>query len=65
MIRVLLADDQMLVGTGLRMILKVEPDLRVVGEVGDGLSAVRLADAQAVDFILMDGLAFFEVDLIN
>ena len=40
MIRILLADDQMLVRTGLRMILDGEPDLEVVGEAGDGAAAV-------------------------
>lgn len=39
---------------GLRMILETEPDLKVVGAVGDGLSAVRQATAQPVDVVLMD-----------
>lgn len=54
MIRVLLADDQMLVRTGLKMILETEPDLQVIGEVGDGLSAVRQAVVQSADVVLMD-----------
>ena len=37
MIRVLVADDEELVRSGLRMILGAEPDLAVVGEAGDGL----------------------------
>ena len=36
MIRVLIADDQPLVRTGLRMILSTEPDIEVVGESADG-----------------------------
>ena len=36
MIDVLLADDQALVRTGLRMILELEQDLRVVGRPGTG-----------------------------
>ncbi len=54
MIRILLADDQVLVRTGLRMILDLEPDLRVVAEAGDGLAAVKQAAAGTVDVVLMD-----------
>jgi DNA-binding NarL/FixJ family response regulator len=39
-LRVLLADDQALVRTGFRMILKAEPDIEVVGEAADGEQAV-------------------------
>lgn len=42
MIRVLLADDQALVRTGFRMILSVQPDMTVVGEVANGAQAVDL-----------------------
>jgi DNA-binding NarL/FixJ family response regulator len=54
MIRVLLADDQSLVRAGFRMILTSEPDLDVVGEVGDGLDAVARAAELAPDVVLMD-----------
>jgi DNA-binding NarL/FixJ family response regulator len=54
MIRVLLADDQALVRTGFRMILRAEPDLEVVGEAGDGIEAVSLASDLVPDVVLMD-----------
>lgn len=54
MIKIVLADDEMLVRTGLRMILDTEEDLEVIGEVGDGLAAVRAAERQRPDVIMMD-----------
>jgi DNA-binding NarL/FixJ family response regulator len=53
-VRVLIADDQELVRTGFRMILKAEPDLDVVGEAGDGRDAVELARGLRADVVLMD-----------
>jgi DNA-binding NarL/FixJ family response regulator len=52
--RVLLVDDQPLLRTGFRMILSAEPDLQVVGEAGDGLTAVELAGRLKPDVVLMD-----------
>jgi DNA-binding NarL/FixJ family response regulator len=54
MIRVLLADDQPLVRTGLRMILSVEPDLAIVGEASDGAEAITLCARERPDVVLMD-----------
>jgi DNA-binding NarL/FixJ family response regulator len=54
MIRVLLADDQELVRTGLRTILGAQPDMEVVGEAEDGLQVVEGARRRAPDVVVMD-----------
>ncbi len=54
MIRVLLVDDQELVRAGFRTILQSSPDIEIVGEAGDGTTAVELARALRPDVICMD-----------
>ena len=53
-VRVLIADDQQLVRTGLRMILDAEPDIDVVGEATNGREAVAMARELEPDVVLMD-----------
>lgn len=54
MIRVLIADDQETVRTGLRLLLETLPDIEVVGEAPDGTSAVAAARRLRPDVALVD-----------
>jgi DNA-binding NarL/FixJ family response regulator len=53
-ITVLVADDQQLVRTGLRLIIDGEPGMRVIGEGRDGADALDLARKRAPDVVLLD-----------
>ena len=54
MIRVVLADDQPLVRSGLRALLANSDDLEVVGEAVDGRDAVAVVTRTRPDVVLMD-----------
>ncbi|MFB7052878.1 response regulator [Streptomyces vinaceus] len=53
-LRIVLADDERMVRTALRVILEAEPDLEVVGEAATGAEAVPLVRTLAPDVVLMD-----------
>ncbi|MEV5606769.1 response regulator transcription factor [Streptomyces sp. NPDC052225] len=53
-IRVLIADDQMMVRQGFTVLLNTQPDIEVVGQAVDGLDALDKAAGLAPDVILMD-----------
>lgn len=53
-IRVVVADDQEVVCTGLAMILDAQPDIEVVGRAGDGREAVDMVRALRPDVALLD-----------
>ncbi|WP_225846727.1 response regulator transcription factor [Streptomyces sp. HPF1205] len=54
MIRVLLADDQVLVRAGFRALLDAQGDIEVVGEAADGEQALRRIRELTPDTVLMD-----------
>jgi two-component system, NarL family, response regulator NreC len=53
-IRVLLADDHMIVRDGLRSLLDRDGDLEVIGEAQNGQTAVELTHKLAPDVVIMD-----------
>jgi DNA-binding NarL/FixJ family response regulator len=53
-IRVLLADDQLLVRAGFKALLDAQPDIEVAGEAADGEEALRQVRQLRPDVVLMD-----------
>lgn len=54
MIRVFLADDHSIVRGGLRKLLEVEPDVKVVGEASDGRAVLNAPDKDQWDILVLD-----------
>ncbi|OIR07195.1 transcriptional regulatory protein LiaR [mine drainage metagenome] len=50
----MLADDHRIMREALRSVLEQEPDIEVVAEAADGIEALRLADENAPDLVVMD-----------
>lgn len=53
-IRLVIADDHLVVRDGLRGMLESQPDFEVVAEASDGLEAVRLVNDLTPEVVLMD-----------
>ncbi len=53
-LRVLLVDDEPLVRAGLRDVLATQPDVLVVGEAGDGLTAVAAIETLQPNLVFLD-----------
>jgi DNA-binding NarL/FixJ family response regulator len=53
-IRIVIADDHVLVRAGIRALVERMPDLEVVGEASDGAEAIRLVEKTSPDIVLMD-----------
>ncbi|PIX47119.1 MAG: DNA-binding response regulator, partial [Anaerolineae bacterium CG_4_8_14_3_um_filter_59_70] len=52
--KIVLADDHQVVRLGLRTLLESAPGFQVVGEAGDGLEAIRLAEQLSPDVVILD-----------
>ena len=53
-IRILIVDDHDVVRHGLRQLLEREADMAIIGEAGTGLDAVRMAESERPDVVLLD-----------
>lgn len=53
-LKILLADDHLVVRMGLATLLSFEDDMEIVGEACDGAEAVRQAQRLRPDVIIMD-----------
>src|SRR5579864_1189476 len=54
LIRVVLADDHVTVRQGLKLLIDSQPDMKVVGEAGDGSEAVKRATTLRPDVVVLD-----------
>ena len=53
-IRVLLIDDQAVVRSGLRLLIESRPGLKVAGEAGNRVDALKIASSEQPDVIVLD-----------
>jgi two-component system response regulator DegU len=53
-VTIVLADDHLVVRKSLRLLIEQEPDLMLIGEVGDGLEAIQAVHILQPDLLLLD-----------
>ena len=53
-LRIMLAEDHLTVREGIKLLINSQPDMRVIGEVGDGGAAVKEAQKLTPDIVVMD-----------
>jgi len=63
-IRVLVVDDHAIIRRGMKAVLELVPDIKIIGEAGNGLEAVKKAEELHPEVILMD-LVMPEMDGIE
>lgn len=54
MIRILLAEDQVMVRQGLKLMIETDEELKVTGETDNGKEAINLCEKQAFDIVILD-----------
>src|SRR5690606_6933932 len=54
MIRILLAEDQVMVRQGLKMMIESDKEMKVTGEANDGKEAIALCEKQLFDIVILD-----------
>lgn len=54
LIKIILADDHILLRSGLKLLIQSQPGLQVVGEASDGLQALQLIEKLQADIIVLD-----------
>jgi len=54
MIRILLAEDQMMVRQGLKMMIETDEEMKVTGEASNGKEAIDLCEKQMFDVVILD-----------
>jgi two-component system, NarL family, response regulator NreC len=53
-LRIMIAEDHETVREGMKMLIDAQPDMTVVGEAGDGLTAIQKAESLTPDIVVMD-----------
>lgn len=54
MIRILLAEDQVMVRQGLKMMIETDDEMKVVGEASNGKEAIDLCEKHFFDVVILD-----------